>query len=124
MTTGERMKERRKALGISAEYIAEKLQVSPATIYRYEKGDIEKMPGNVLEPISEILFTTPAYLMGWAEEPTPASALVLSDDEDHLIKDYRSLNEEGKTAVRAAVSGFVSMEIYKKRDDSTVTLGA
>ena len=48
MTTGERMKERRKSLGISAEYVAEKLGVSPATIYRYEKGDIEKMPGNVL----------------------------------------------------------------------------
>lgn len=65
MTTGERMKERRKELGLSAEYIAERLGVSPATIYRYEKGDIEKMPGNILEPISKILRTTPACLMGW-----------------------------------------------------------
>lgn len=65
MTTGERMKERRKELGLSAEYVAERLGVSPATIYRYEKGDIEKMPGNILEPISKILNTTPAYLMGW-----------------------------------------------------------
>lgn len=65
MTTGERMKERRKELGLSAEYVAEKLGVSPATIYRYEKGDIEKMPGNILEPISRILRTTPAFLMGW-----------------------------------------------------------
>ena len=70
MTTGERMKERRKELGMSAEAVAEKLGVSPATIYRYEKGDIDKMPGNILEPISKILRTTPAYLMGWDEEPT------------------------------------------------------
>ena len=69
MTTGERMKERRKELGFSAEYVAEKLGVSPATIYRYERGDIEKMPGNILEPISKILRTTPAYLMGWEEFP-------------------------------------------------------
>ena len=69
MTTGERMKERRKELGFSAEYVAEKLGVSPATIYRYERGDIEKMPGNILEPISKILRTTPAYLMGWEESP-------------------------------------------------------
>ena len=59
------MKARRKELGFSAEYVAEKLGVSPATIYRYEKGEIEKMPGNILEPISKILRTTPAYLMGW-----------------------------------------------------------
>lgn len=71
MTTGERMKEQRKRLGLSAEYVAEKLGVSPATIYRYEKGDIEKMPGNILEPISRILNTTPAYLMGWDDSPLP-----------------------------------------------------
>ena len=71
MTTGERMKERRKTLGLSAEYVAEKLGVSPATIYRYEKGDIEKMPGNILEPISRILSTTPAFLMGWDEPGFP-----------------------------------------------------
>ncbi|MBQ6609251.1 MAG: helix-turn-helix transcriptional regulator [Oscillospiraceae bacterium] len=53
-----------------------------------------------------------------------ASTSELTQDETQLISDYRSLNEEGKTAVRAAVSGFVSMEIYKKRDDSSVTLGA
>ena len=71
MTTGERLKERRKQLGLSAEYVAERLGVSPATIYRYEKGDIEKMPGNILEPISRILNTSPAYLMGWDENPLP-----------------------------------------------------
>lgn len=42
MTTGERMKQRRKEIGLSAEKVAERLGVSPATIYRYEKGDIEK----------------------------------------------------------------------------------
>ena len=39
MTTGERMKQRRKEIGFSAEKVAERLGVSPATIYRYEKGD-------------------------------------------------------------------------------------
>ena len=73
MTAGQRMKEKRKALGLSAEFIADKLGVSPATIYRYEKGDIEKIPGNILEQISKILKTTPAYLMGW--EPDDASRI-------------------------------------------------
>ena len=42
MTTGQRMKHRRKSIGLSAERVAEILGVSPATIYRYENGDIEK----------------------------------------------------------------------------------
>lgn len=42
MTTGERIKIKRKEKGLSAEYIAQKLEVSPATIYRYENGAIEK----------------------------------------------------------------------------------
>ena len=66
MTTGQRMKTRRKEIGLSAERVAEILGVSPATIYRYEKGDIEKVPGDLLLPIANALQTTPAYLMGWS----------------------------------------------------------
>lgn len=75
MTTGERMKQRRKELGLSAEKVAERLGVSPATIYRYEKGDIEKVPADSLTEIAKILQTTPAYLMGWEEQPTPATPI-------------------------------------------------
>jgi len=77
MTTGERIKARRKALGISAEQVADALNLSPATIYRYEKGDIEKVPGDILEPLAAVLMTTPRALMGWetlpifAVEPAP-----------------------------------------------------
>lgn len=66
MTTGQRMKMRRKEIGLSAERVAEILGISPATIYRYEKGDIEKVPGDLLLPIANALQTTPAYLMGWS----------------------------------------------------------
>ena len=86
MTTGELMKARRKELGISAETVAEKLQVSPATIYRYEKGDIEKLPSSVLIPLAEVLQTTPRYLMGWGEE----KRWQLSSDEITLIEAYRA----------------------------------
>lgn len=73
MTTGERMKARRKEIGLSAETVAEKLGVSPATIYRYENGDIEKVPGKQLGPISEVLQTTPAFLMGWEDSASMPS---------------------------------------------------
>ena len=65
MTTGQRIKTRRKEIGMSAERLAELLNISPATIYRYENGDIDKVPGDRLMPIAEALRTTPAALMGW-----------------------------------------------------------
>ena len=77
MTVSERMKARRKELDISAESVAEALGVSAATVYRYEKGDIEKLPTDILLPLSKVLRTTPAYLMGWADAIpyTPATRI-------------------------------------------------
>lgn len=68
MTTGERIKARRKQQGMSAEALAELCGISPATIYRYENGDIEKVGIDKLPPIAAALHTTQAYLMGWEEE--------------------------------------------------------
>lgn len=68
MTTGQRIKIRRKAIGLSAEKLADILGVSPATIYRYENGDIDKVPGDRLAPIANALHTTPGYLMGWEDQ--------------------------------------------------------
>ena len=67
MTVGERIRDRRKQLGFSAEYIASKLDCSPATVYRYENGYIEKVPTSTVATIADILDTTPAYLMGWED---------------------------------------------------------
>src|SRR5690606_20816429 len=68
LSTCERMKERRKELGYSTDYVAEKLNVNRSTVFRYESGGIDKLPIDILEPLSEILHTTPAYLMGWSDE--------------------------------------------------------
>ena len=68
MTIGERIKQRRKELGLSAEEVAEKMKVSAATVYRYESSDILNMGIDKLELIAKALKTTPAYLMGWEDE--------------------------------------------------------
>lgn len=67
MEVYERIKNRRKELGLSAENVADALGVSRATVYRYESADIEKLPTTILEPLSKILHCSPAYLMGWNE---------------------------------------------------------
>lgn len=68
MNVGERIKLRRKELKISADTLAERVGVSRSTIFRYEKGDIEKVGPEVLKKISETLNISPADLMGWEDE--------------------------------------------------------
>jgi transcriptional regulator with XRE-family HTH domain len=62
-----RIKQRRKELRMSADDLGKKLGKDRSTIYRYEKGDIENLPLDILEPIAKALLTTPQYLMGWQE---------------------------------------------------------
>lgn len=85
MTTGERIKNRRKELGISAEALAERCGISPATIYRYENGEIEKVGIDKLTPIAEALYTTEAYLLGW-ENNSGKSGERGEDAEDESIR--------------------------------------
>ena len=66
---GERIKNRRKELGLSAEKVAEIMGVSPATIYRYESKDIMNMGIDKIIPIAKALHISPSYLMGWDEHP-------------------------------------------------------
>lgn len=62
---GERIAHRRCELGISQGELAARLGVSRSTLYRYETGDIEKLPATLLSPLAKVLRTTPAVLIGW-----------------------------------------------------------
>ena len=102
MTIGERIKQRRKALGISAEELAAQLGKSPATIYRYEKGEIEKLPGDLLEPMAAMLHTSPGWLMGWEQEQSEANPRLITDSELKfaLWGDAENVDDDDLAAVR------------------------
>ena len=81
MNVGERIKQRRKDLKMSADELATSVGVSRSTIFRYEKGDIEKVGPDVLKKIAVKLNVSPANLMGWDDTPIhelkiPTSPLV------------------------------------------------
>jgi repressor LexA len=85
MTIGERIKERRKELGLSVDELAERLNKNRATIYRYESNEIEKLPTTVLEPLANALGVTPAYLMGWEK------TLEKSENLSELMEKYDNI---------------------------------
>lgn len=84
---GDRIKQRRKELKLSADVVAEKLGVSRSTVFRYEKGDIEKVPTTILEKLAEVLKTTPAYLIGWESENNSAYTKMLHESTGFYIVD-------------------------------------
>lgn len=111
MTINERIRARRKELGLSTDDIASRVNKDRATIYRYESSQIYKMPVSIIEPLAAALDCTPAYLMGWvddphgqsvddktnAEKPIPLHAPLQGREAAHL-RVYRKLNESGKDA--------------------------
>lgn len=69
MSTGERIKSRRKQLSISADVLAERVGVSRATVFRWERGEIEKVDAKVLNKVAVALNTTSKYLLGLSDNP-------------------------------------------------------
>ena len=60
-----KLRERRKALGLTLEELAARIGTSKQTIHRYENGQISNIPPEKVEALAEALRTTPAALMGW-----------------------------------------------------------
>lgn len=94
MTTGERIKARRKDLGITADKLAEMIGVSRSTVFRYENGFIEKMPLNNLVPIARALSTTVGYLMGWENNPAPTDG---DGIDAEIMSLFEGLSEQRKS---------------------------
>ena len=111
MEVYERIKARRKELGLSADDVAEALGVSRATVYRYESADIEKLPTTIIEPLAKVLKCSIAYLMGWEENSNTYNSFQVSDLEKEIILKFRQLtNGERDMFLR-------SLGIEEKRDN-------
>lgn len=84
----DRIKARRKEIGLSAEDLASALGVSRATIYRYESAEIEKLPTATLVPLAKALKCSIPYLMG-IEDSLPE--IELTDLEKEIVIAFRRL---------------------------------
>lgn len=131
MNTGDRIKQRRIELGLTADELAKKIGKSRATIYRYENGDIENMPTPVLEPLARALETTPADLMGWTAEDVADAMADLADTalktamtpneiqriqensyENLVIKEMGKMNQKGKVKLLDTAREMVCNPLY------------
>lgn len=119
MTIGDRIKKRRKELGISVDEVAEKLNKNRATIYRYESDEIENMSINILEPLANALDTTPAYLMGWELENKNINQSNCNSKEEKLLDTFNKLNELGKDKVISNAQDLTQIDKYTVVNEET-----
>lgn len=75
----DKIKKRRKELGLSLEDVAKALNVNRSTVLRYESKSIEKMPIDVIPPLAKILKCSPEYLMGWEDNKLKPINIIFDD---------------------------------------------
>lgn len=118
MDIGAKLKQRRLDKKMSAEELAKRLGVSKTTIYRYEKGEIAKVPTETLEKISKILNTSPAYFMDWSDIPNNTkSDIVAIYDKLNQTRQEKVLNFASDQLAEQEQENTISSIFSKKEDD-------
>lgn len=91
---GNRIKDARKAKGLTQKALAKMLQCSHTTISKYEQGEIENMPRPRMQKLAEILEVSPIILFDFAEDkqkqPTQGG---LSYKKREFIKKVEGMSE-------------------------------
>lgn len=73
-TLYDRIKSRRTELGLTVEELAHKMGYKDkSSISKIENGKAD-IPQSKIAAFADALETTPAYLMGWEEQPAPAAS--------------------------------------------------
>ena len=107
MTIGERIKMRRKQLHMTADQVAELVGVNRATVYRYESDEIKNMGTETLVPLARALRTTPAWLMGWDDDPE-------ENTDDLMAALERAFNDRPEMRVLFSIANDASAEDIEK----------
>ena len=71
MQISEKIKHRRKELGLTLEEVGRRCDTSKSTVRKWECGIIKNMRRDKIEKLAAALEVTPEYLMGWEHEITP-----------------------------------------------------
>lgn len=127
---GQRIKERREALGISAEELAEEIGVHKATIHRYENGNFKSVKLPIIESIAKYLEVSPAWIIGKTDDPTPESYPLPERDQKDIVRilettqdllRQKGLTLDGKQASEESIQSIldsiaIGLDLARKRN--------
>lgn len=123
MTVGERIKDLRLKSGISQVELADKMNVSKQTLYKYENNIITNIPSDKIEVVAKLFKVSPSYLMGWDNKDpfynvtTRGYMLKFnSPSEQAIIELYNSLNNVGKEEAYKRLEELSLIEKYTTKE--------
>ena len=83
-TIGERIRWLRKErCKLTQEIVGKYVGVGKATIQKYEAGVITNIPSDKIMLLSEILETTPEFIMGWVDNPEKYVKPILHEESEN-----------------------------------------
>lgn len=102
------LSQKRNQKGLSAKKLGELVGVDKTTIYRYEKGQIEKMPFTVLNKLANELDINPEYIAGFSNNP--------ENSQNNISKIYNKLEPSRQKVVLATAE-----QQLKEQDNQVVS---
>jgi len=121
-TVGENIRHYRKLKGFTIKEIAEKVNITEATMQKYEVGKIGRVDVEMIQKIANAIGVLPEQLTGWTNQiPMDYSIRTVNGDEFALIEMYRTLDERTKRTVSDMVMREYEYAIKEKGITSSDT---
>lgn len=104
MVKGIRLKQLRIKISLSQTEAARRLGISKQTLYKYEKEIVTNIPSDVVEHMAKLYETTPAYIMGWTDDPNKTAedllkeAYIKSAETKEFIDLFQNATPEAQSA--------------------------
>ena len=117
---GKNIRKLREKRGMSQEELAIKVGYSSRTTINKIENGVNDVPRSKIELFADVLYTTPAVLMGWVEEEVKETddilaniVLKLRNDEELLawVAKLTDLSEEKRKALDPVIDAFLA--VYK-----------
>lgn len=100
----KKIRDLRSLHGLTLEQVARYVGVGKSTVRKWETGVIANMRRDKIAKLATALHTTPAYLMGWEDEPSTAP------------QDTRNINAEIDALLSKQFNFTISLDHYPELD--------
>lgn len=114
MNKGDRIRELRKAKGISQLEMAKMLNTTKQTISKYENGIVSNIPSDRIEAIASLLDSTPEYILGWEEpdkQKQPTGNDGLTESQIKLIEFAKTVPEDKAAMILRVMQSIVEADV-------------
>lgn len=111
------LRKLRTEKGMTQGELGKLVGLNKEAIYKYEKGIVVNPKRSLIAKLAKIFNVSPSYLLCIDD----SGDTDFTDEELHLIAEFRKLNRDGKTAALGVVHAYTLMDMYIKKVEPKVS---